>query len=348
MTQGEPLRDNESSPRGPPRPRGQIRRELEDLVGQGVLTATQADEVAARLAAVPTHRAPRPVLAEVGGYLGAALAAAAVLLLVGEVWGDLGRWVRTAVLAVVTGVLLGAGWWVRVSLRTGRQQEPVRRQALGSGGAVDRIGGVLWLLACASLFGTVAVGAEAVEAVPDHAIGFVAGLPLAVVAAVLWRARPGALQSVGLLAGVLATGVGALAVADQSASWTVGVLLAVVGVVWAGLGLGRWLPPRRANAVLGALVAVAGPHGLSLDASIAGLALGVALAVAVVGVGTASGIAAVTGVGVLGLVVYLVRVVADLVPGDLVWVIGMLLAGLLLLAGAVVGLRRARTTSRAS
>ena len=53
------------------------------------------------------------MVAEVLGYLGGVLALVAGWVLGAESWAQLGRWGRVGVLAVVTGVLLAAGWWLR-------------------------------------------------------------------------------------------------------------------------------------------------------------------------------------------------------------------------------------------
>ena len=79
----------------------------------------------------------RAVVAEVLGYLGGVLAVVAGFVLGAESWGQLGPWGRAAVLAALTGVLLGARWWLRGS----------------EGRVLPRLASVLWLFAVAGFAG---------------------------------------------------------------------------------------------------------------------------------------------------------------------------------------------------
>ena len=308
----------------------ELRAALDPLVDDGTLTVAQADAVSARVAR-PSRRGT--VLVEAAGYIGAAIAAAALLLLLNELWGDLEAWARSAVLAVVAAALWAGGWWVRAPARDAVAQGPAARLA-----------GVLWLLACASLAGAVGIAAADADLVPERAIGVLVGAVLTVAALPLWRARPAVLQSIALYSGVLAVAMGGLFAAGVEAPWSNGLLATAVGVAWALLAWGAWLPPARANLVLGALVAAVGPAWVAVDALTAGLVLGIAVGVALVAASLPLARPAVTAIGILAVTGYLLRMMSEVLPEGLGPTIGLLLVGLAVLAGALAALRVAAGT----
>ena len=87
---------------------------LDRLVARGALTRSQADAVLTEVGAGGSTRSPAgterrgwtTVLAEVGGYIGAAFVAAAVLVFTGPKWGQLGTGERLATLGIPAVLLL--------------------------------------------------------------------------------------------------------------------------------------------------------------------------------------------------------------------------------------------------
>ncbi len=109
----------------------ELGRRVDRWVEAGVIGREQGDAI---LVLEGTYREPaggrRAVAVEVLGYLGGGLALVAGFVLGAESWTQLGHWGRVAVLAVVTGVLLAAGWRLRGDRGRGDALTP--RGVLGS------------------------------------------------------------------------------------------------------------------------------------------------------------------------------------------------------------------------
>lgn len=309
-----------------------IRGQLDALVEREELTPAQAALVAAHLSA-PTS-APRraPVAVEALGYLGAALSAAALVRLADHVWALLEAWAQVSTLLLVAAALWAGGAWVRTP---------------GSTPAADRLAGVLWLLSAGAFTGAAGVMLDAVDAagLVDLSAGeltVLLGVAAGTAAAPMWWARRRALQLLVLLAAVLTTACGGLVWAEVEAPWAWGLLVTALGIAWMVLAWGRLLAPRRAGLVLGALLAAGGPQLIAVDAELVGLLAGVAVAIGLLTASVIAREAALAGIGTVAATAYLLQSVAELLPGELAWTVGLLVAGVMLLAGSLATFRLAR------
>lgn len=321
--------DSGATKRGTGDDAGRVRPRLERLVTRGHLTAEQADIVAAELAGDPADRGGtrrRAVLVETVGYVGAALVLAAVALLGEALWAELAPWARTLLLALTAGLLWAAGRWVCPP---------------GTVGPADRLGGTLGALSTGACAGAAAVAASwAGVAAEDRAllVGVVALVP----AAWWWRARPAALQLVVLFAAAGTAAVGLMLVLDPDLAWTWALLVTAFGLAWTTLVWGGVLGPARTGYVLGAVTTAAGPQIAVGDAEIAAPAIGLALAVALIVASITVHQSALAVVGTVATTGYLLELTHRLLPGELGWMAGMLVAGAALLAGSLTTLRTAR------
>lgn len=291
-------------------------------VDQGILQPSQGEallELAASMSPVrgvtqPVGR-PRAWLAEALGYVGAALAVTAGLLLAGQFWSDLGEAVHVATLALVTVALLSVG-------------ATVDRHE--SAGPLWRLGSVLWVLAVVGVAATAGVVAGEALALPEMDVAVWTATPAAVAAVALWRLRPRSLQEATAalaLAAALLAGVARVApgLTDFNGLWIWGL-----GVVWFALASTGHLHPARSGIVVGAVGLLVGPLFI-LDGRW-GVVLGLATAAVLIALSVPMRATVALALAVLGLFVYVPQVVFAFFGEELGAPVALLLSGVVLLA----------------
>jgi hypothetical protein len=300
----------------------ELGRRVARWVEAGVIGREQADAILALEDRDRRSGGRRAVVVEVLGYLGGGLAMVAGFVLGAESWDQLGRWGRAGVLAVVTGVLLGAGWWLR------------RDQGRG----LPRLASVLWLAAVAGFAGLLAVLAEGDS---DGALGdpslWVAGGTL-VLAGGLYLVERRVLQQVALFAAAVATMVAAGDRVGWSWQAVEGYGFLALGALWLELGRRELVVPRRTSEALGSLLLLTGPEVLDVQGDGPGdwgLWLGLGLSVALIVAGSALRRNVPLGIGAAGMVVFLGQVAGGLWR-DVGGPVAVLVAGLGLVAAAVL------------
>jgi hypothetical protein len=296
---------------------------LTALVSRGVLAADQAECV---LAELPTPRSGATSRgAEAVAWVGAVLAASAGITAASRFWAELTVWAQTALLALVAAALLGAGATVL------RDERPAAR----------RITGVTWFLA--TLAAASALGIPVGDAVDGDAVPWVVASGGAVILGLLlWRLTEGALQLVALVVAALVFLLSALSLAERPpydlyglVAWSVGA--ALVLLAWGGLA-----HPRRSGLGMGALLAVGGAQALHFAYEEAGVVLGLATVVALFALGALLGTVLVTAVAAAAFALFVPQALETFFPGSLNASATLFLAGVLLLAGALVTIHSAR------
>jgi len=305
----------------------------------GVLTAADVDRIRAFEAGTTAPPPPpgpadadrRGRLAEVVGYVGAAFTLGAIGLLLAETWPDLSVWARVALAGLLTLTALAAGGLLR-----GRR-----------GPAVGRLVGVLWTVGVVGVAWTAGIVAADVLAVPLRwMVPTVAG-SAAVVAAVLLavgRHVPVQLATFVALGGAVAGTLFALAPLEPGAL-AVGTLVTGGSAAWGLAGAGGWLGPRRSAETVGAAFLLIGTLVLTGTGwPRSALALGVLLALVVVGLSVPGSRIHLLYVGAVGLFVTVPQLVFALFSDTLGAPATLLTVGLLLIlmAVAVGRLRRAQ------
>lgn len=280
-------------------------------------TSTEAPPVAAVEPVRPASRVP--VMTEVVGYLGAALAAAAVAAFVGRNWEDLATWQRLALPGTGVPLFLVAGFAIR------RSEEP----------AVQRLAGLLWFLAIGSAAWLTAIWAVEIADVSDRQALLSVGATVTVVGGALYAYRRWSLPQLGLVGGLALLITGAF----FENALAIGIALTVLGAAWAALAALRILEPRTSTALIGGLLGMVGPSVVAGDQTGEGLVLGVAIAAGVVGVGALVRQGIVIAAGVGGLFLYLVAAIQHFLEGSAATALGLLVVGLGLIALAVIGTR---------
>jgi Predicted membrane protein (DUF2157) len=304
----------------------ELDRRVARWVAAGVIGAEQGEAILALEALAGDGGEPagrgRAVVVEVLGYLGGGLALVAGFVLGAESWTQLGQWGRAGVLAVVTGVLLAAGWRLRTD----------------QGRVLPRLASVLWLGAVAAFAGLLAVllGGRGDDALADPSL-WVAGGAL-VLAGGLFLLERRVLQQVALFLAVVATMVAGGRRLGWSWETVEGYGFLVLGAVWLELGRRGLVGPRRTSEALGSLVLLSGPEVMDAEGvgpGDWGLWLGLGLAVALIVAGSALRRNVPLGIGAAGMVVFLGQIAGEHWR-DLGAPLAILLVGLGLVAAAVV------------
>ena len=292
--------------------------DIDAWVGAGIITPEQAD----RIRAFDVAPAGGPGLVrEVLGYLGAALLVVAALVLVGDVWEDLGRWQQVALCSSVAAALIATG----TLLRRG-----------APGPAVVRISRTCLMLATIPVGMAAGLAAGSVLTVNGATLAGCATAS-AYAATCYLRDRSWA-QHVALFGAIVAVAITIEPVFDIDAfMWLSGGVLFGLGLTWlVASTLGR-LPPRLLGEVLGAgalgfgsvlLVGAADPS--EGGGALMMLAM-IGISVACLVVGARLDRAVWLAVGVIGLLGYGPWLLTEVFGEGLGVPIGLAIAGLALL-----------------
>jgi hypothetical protein len=215
---------------------------LQTWRAEGLVSPEQAEAIAAFEAAQPEPASPRRgLLAEAIGYVGAALAVAAVGLIVSNVWEELSTGPRLILVGLLTLLLAGAGFGLRNVERSSLQR-------LTSVLFTGAIAGVAWFA------GIVATDVASLE---QGEIGLAVGGAALVASLPLYLLRRRALHQLTVLASVIAVVVSSLSLPsmDVDPIWY-GLAIAGVGAAWFVLAVGGWLVPRFVGEVSGSALAI--------------------------------------------------------------------------------------------
>lgn len=298
-------------------------KHLERWVDEELISRAEAEAIVRfeRRGEAQPHRVS--LVTEAIGYVGAALLLAAGASLAARFWEDMDELARITVLAVATLVLLGLGWAFRLSA------EP----------AVGRLAGVLWVGAVGA---TAALGAVITVDVV-HADGrvpaIVAGVVATALAAPLYAIRSKALQHVALFAAATLV-VGA--VFGVEGSWIPALAVWAFAAAWIAVTAFGALAPERAGYAVGSLGVLSAAQSLATTTD-AGLWLGLASSIALLGASVFRRDRVLLGFGVVGMFAFMVGTLAEYLGGGAGMAAGLAASGLLVL---VVALLLSRRTAR--
>lgn len=299
---------------------------LEEWVAAGLISEEQArtirhheaepHERRAALALVPSRAAGPSLVVEALGYLGAVVMLVGAGILVGMYWPEMTVAVRLVLIGVAALVLVGAGFAVPERL----------------GEAAGRLRAVLWaagVVATGWFLGVLSV--DALDRTDEHALVII-GPGTAVVAAVLWWLRPTWLQQLALFVPLVIGTVGVTMELTSTDSWTGGFAVWAVAVVWAAVSWAGRLEPRATGVALGVLGAVFGSLTMANDA---GIALGLATAVAALALALWERSLLWLGVSAIAMLWTTPRAAYEWFPGRLSAALTFMVTGALLVGAAV-------------
>jgi hypothetical protein len=321
-------------------PEARLRAGLDRLVGEGVLSRGQADAVLreASVESEPRH-GWTTVLAEVGGYIGAAFVVAAVAVFTGPHWDDLGTGTRLAILAVPAAAMIVAGIVIASSTPGGW---PVHERA--GIGARRRLIAALWLAAGGLLAGVTGV----LTTDPLGASGTRQGALVTATALVVW-----VVGYVACRTPLLHLAVGGAAVllpyllwdwlAEDGDTALAGVTLLVLAVLWTVLSLRGVLDEQMLGLAVAGALGFIGAETLTQSGGPGTVAAGYLALTAVALAGllgyAATRLTVVLVVGVVALATVVPQAVIDYTDGALGAAGALLVSGLSIVGASVLGLR---------
>ena len=306
-----------------------LREQLARWTAAGLIGADQAQRIEAaeqeRLAAAPRRRLP--LIAEVLGYVGAAIAITAATVTVHQFWKNVPAAVELAVAAVIAIGLLAAG----AATRTGGDR------------AFGRLRSVLWLLATASITAFAAVLTHRYLHLPDRDVAVISAATWTACAIPLWWQTRSALQHLAAFGGAIALIETILDLFDPSiGGFWYGLALWIVAALWAAGAYRGYLPPRTAGILLSGAGLLTGAI-ISMDDA-AGQALAVLTVAGLLIAGIIMRRVPVIVIGAIG-VLYVVPDTANrYLPGSVGAPLAVTVTGLVLLG---IALWLARTHRRA-
>lgn len=296
-------------------------RDLARWVDAGLLSREQADAIIAHEEGRRDTDSRTPILGEALGYLGAALGLAGGIAWLAGSWEDLGEWTRAGIL--LGGALLAGVAGAALLRSTNR--------------AAQRLLSVLWFVAVVLfLWAGAIVAGDVLDASEGRllaagAAALAMGLPLWL----LWRRGLQQLAVVGALHLVVQ---GLLLAAFDAPPLVHGLGVSIVGIAWLVLGWLDRASPRRVAMPLGALSVMFGPvlaTGEGDWSLLWGLGTGLGLMTAAVAYREIP-VLAIAAVGTFG---FLAGTVVSYFGDTLGVPLALALAGLLIVAGAVVAAR---------
>jgi hypothetical protein len=297
----------------------------------GLITAEQVARIRAHedgRRAVEGTPATRGSQAEVVGYIGAAFALGAALLLLAEFYADLVPPARVALAVLVAlGALVAGAALVR------SDAPPLRR-----------LTAVLWAGALVATAWTSGVIAADVVDLALRWIPTAVGAPTLVIGLVLLAIGRHELVQLATLVALITTVLGVLSgVAVLTPEpLAFGLLLLGVGLSWSLAGAGGWLGPRWTAELAGGAVALIGTQIVAVgDRRLLGLGLGLALAVGAVVVSVPMARPRLLALGAIALFILVPQLVFELFADTLGAPATLLAVGLLLIVLAV-GIGRVR------
>jgi hypothetical protein len=307
-----------------------LHAKLHRWVAASLITSAEADAIEA-FEERPLEAQPRriPMITEALAYVGAALAAAAGAVLLGESWNDLTPGVRVAAVSLAFAVAFVSG-----ALLRGRGADP----------AIVRLTSVLWGVA-AGLFGWLGwlIAYDILE-LRGRAPALACGIAVTVLGGALYLVLREGLQQIAVFAGIL-TIVGA-SLAD---GMDMMVAVWAVGAAWIGLGALHRATPERAAFIGGPLVVLWAPMALGEVEGDVGMWLGLATAVALIVTSLALHQPLLLGFGTVGMFAYLIRVLVRLFGDTAAMPVALLVAGATVIVVAVWLARRStREASRSA
>jgi Predicted membrane protein (DUF2157) len=302
---------------------------LEAWSEERLITPEQADAIRvyeASRGAHPLRETGRTTpVTEALAYLGVALAVAALTVIVGRSWADLSTGAHIAIPGLIALALFVVGWATRD----------------GSDPAVGRVSHVAWFFSAAAIAWFAIELAVGGFDETDRWPLLWAGLATAVYAGALYLLRPAALQHVALLIGLVMLAGAVLfdsGVAAWSAIWALGALWIVLG--WKGVLVGR-----ATACTIGTIVALVSVGLVVVNAGPGWSWLAVVNAAVLIGAAVVLRQTPMLVLAAIGLFAGTVTTIDHYIGGGTGTAVGLLVAGILVLAVAVLVARRRRPES---
>ena len=248
-----------------------LNQQLERWLDEEIITAEQAQRM--RRSAMDSPPAPIdaayeerriPIVTEILGYVGAALAVWAVIFLASEYWGNLTDWAQMALFGALALSLFAAGGALLDS------QEP----------AVGRLAGVLWAGSVLSFGGAMFVLFDPILSYSVNTTWTLIGVLAAVAGGLMLRIRQEAAQHIVFFAAVMTALMSMLNLGREPELFVFGFVAWGIGLVWVMISRSGILQPVTVGMILGAITMLYGAQLAAIegDTDTLGILLGLATA----------------------------------------------------------------------
>ncbi len=247
-----------------------LNKQLEVWLNDGIISAEQAEQMRLSVLGVPelgereTEPERRiPIITEILGYVGAALAIWAVMFLVSEFWTNLSDWAQASLFGALALVLFAGGAALVGSA------EP----------ALQRLSGVLWAGCVGSLAGALFIVFDLIAGIRvELSSTLIGAIATAIAAAMLWKQRS-VIQHVVLFAAALTTVVSLLTLGPEPELFVYGFVVWAYALIWLLVARAEVLPSPTVGIVLGGIAMLYGAQIAAIeDAAVIGILLGLATA----------------------------------------------------------------------
>jgi hypothetical protein len=248
-----------------------LNRQLEKWMAAGIISAEQAELMRTSALGAPSDVADEaaeerrvPIVTEILGYVGAALAVWAVIFLVSEFWGNLEDWAQASLFGVLSLVLFAAGGGLLDA------SEP----------AFGRLSSVLWAGSVLALGGALYVVFDPIVDYSAETTWVLIGAITTVAGGLMLRRQPSMAQHVVFFAAVMTTIMSLLVVGPEPELFVFGFVTWGVGLAWLLVTRAGVLHPAGTGMVLGAVAMLFGAQLAVFegDAELFGILLGLATA----------------------------------------------------------------------
>lgn len=304
---------------------GQIQRWLD----AGIITAEQAALMRANCEpetmAVPgdaTQIQRRvPVIAEIAGYVGAALAVWAATFLVTEFWNNLADWAKAGLFSALAVALFTAA----LPLLDSKES------------AFLRLCGVLWAGAIVAGSGALFIVLDSIGGIDVSWTWVIVGAVASIAGGTMLRYRVGVVLHVILFAAVVTTITALLTVAGDPEPFFVGLSIWGVGLVWLLFNRADLLQPAATGLLLGGMGMLLGPFFTNAGGGYETITvlLGLASAASLAAAGAYAREKLLVVVGGLGVFMYVPRAMFHFFGDAMGAMFGLFVVGLLLVAAAI-------------
>ncbi len=247
-----------------------LNQQLETWLAEGIISPEQAEQMlrsatgSPQSPTEPEEERRIPIVTEILGYVGAALAIWAVLFLVSEYWGNLTDWAQASLFGALALVFFAAG---RTLLDAA---EP----------ALTRLSGVLWAGSVFALGGALYVVFDPILGYSVDTTWTLIGAGLSVVGGFMLRRQMSVAQHAVFFAAVMTAFVSVVHLGAEPEMFVYGFVVWGIGLTWILVSRSGVLQPLGTGMVLGAMAMLTGSQIAVGEGDIVsfGLVLGLATA----------------------------------------------------------------------
>ena len=301
--------------------------QLKDWLREGVISADQAELMRVTALGPPTEEEGGaserriPLVTEILGYVGAALAIWAVAFLAAEFWANLTDWAQASLFAVLSLVLFVGG----VTL-LGTKEE-----------ALQRLSSVLWTGAVGSLAGALFIIFEPIAGFSmELTWTFIGAIATAVAVGMMWK-QPSVLQHIVLFAAALTTIVSLLTLGPEPELFVYGFVVWGFGMAWILIARAGVLPRLNVGMILGGLAMLYGAQIAAIEDTAAfGVLLGLGTAGVLAGAGVLLKEKLTIILGGIGIFMFVPQAMFHFFGEEMGAMFGLFFSGLLIIGLAVM------------